>query len=148
MSRDTAGPPLRLRILIAAVLALCGLGLTATDYLTTEGGSRDTAQNRAAEAGIAASVDTMFVRYGIAMSDLKTWRATAGGRPTGRIEQRVSVGPRFLSVEFNHELNLRLGPLGAHVVATEKTRDNIVTMHIVRDGTTVRSIAFVTDPGR
>jgi hypothetical protein len=34
------------------------------------------------------------------------------------------------------------------VIATERTKENSVTMHIVRGGTTVRSITLVTDTGR
>jgi hypothetical protein len=39
-----------------------------------------------------------------------------------------------------------LAPFGAHVVGTERTRENTVTMHIVWAGTTVRSMAFVLSP--
>jgi hypothetical protein len=142
-------PFLRKRLVLAGVLAACALVLTAAGagggpsvLPETEPGIRQ------AETGIAAAIDSLLAQEGISGAEVKTWRATAAGKPTGRIEQRVTVGRSFLSISFNHALGLRVAPFGARVVGSEKTREQVVTMHIVRGRATIRSIAFVTDAGR
>jgi len=93
----------------------------------------------------AAIVDSLLGRYGVDRDGIRTWAAKAGGEPTGRIEEHIPVPASFRSLEFNHALARRLAPLGMSVVATERSRDNAVTMHIVRGGVTIRSLAFAPD---
>lgn len=149
MTGGLAEPAVRKRLVAAGVLAVCALLLTAAGAGAGSPAAPGTdAENRRAETGIAAALDSLLAQEGVVAADVRTWRATAAGRPTGRIEQRVTVGRAFLSISFNHALGLRLSPFGARVVGTEKTREQIVTMHIIRDGATIRSISFVTDAGR
>jgi hypothetical protein len=75
---------------------------------------------------------------------MKTWRIQIPG--AYRVESRLTVPVGFASLEFNHRLNLALAPLDARVVATERARDGVVTMHCVRNGVTVRSLTFLPDP--
>jgi hypothetical protein len=106
------------------------------------------AARQAAEARIGAALDSLLLRYDVPRGEIRTWRPSVAGKPAARLDSRVLVGPAFLSVNFNHDLNRRLAGTGAHVVATERSKDRTVTMHIVRGGATMRSIAFVTDPER
>ena len=143
-------PPLRRRLVIASGLALCAILLTAAG-LITGGGSRPfetPAGRKAAEAGIAAAIDSLCHLYAIDARLVRTWKASAAGEPTGRIEEKIPVDPGFRSLEFNHALAARVAPFGAGVVATERSKENSVTMHVVRGGATIRSLWFVPDAGR
>jgi len=149
MMTALSDPALRVRLLVAGVLAVCALLLSAAGTGTGSPGVRGTeAERRSAESGIAAALDSLMAEDGITAADVRTWRATAAGKPTGRIEQRVTVGRAFLSLDFNHGLGIRVAQFGARVVGTEKTREQIVAMHIIRGGRTIRTVSFVTDAGR
>jgi hypothetical protein len=149
MTGGFAEPFLRKRLVVAGILAACALLLTVAGAGAGSSALPETESAiRRAETGIAAALDSLLAQEGISSADVKTWRATADGKPTGRIEQRVTVGRSFLSISFNHALGLRVASFGARVVGSEKTREQVVTMHIVRGRATIRSIAFVTDAGR
>jgi hypothetical protein len=149
MSGSTIPGAVRTRLIIAAILALGAAVLTGMDTLK---GSRQKvesgAKKEAAVEAIEGVVDTLLSQYGFVKTDVRTWYATPGGARTGRKVQRVVIGQGFLSILFNHELDARVAPFGAHVVATEHSREEIVTMHIVRGGATIRSITFATDGAR
>ena len=136
------------RLALAGGLALCALLLTAAEVITRGGvPAGGEAPRRTAEARIAATIDSLLPQFGIAPGSARTWKATAAGGPTGRTEQKVSVPPAFRSLEFNHALASAIARVGAGVVAVERSKDNSVTMHIVRGGMTIRSIRFVTQSG-
>jgi hypothetical protein len=142
-------PGLRKRLVSASVLAILALLLTAAGVIG--GGAPrpvNAAARHAAESGIAAVLDSLFPSFGIDPRTVRSWKATAAGGPTGRIESRIQVAPGFRSLEFNHALAGRIAPFGAGVVATERSKENTVTMHIVREGTTIRSLSFVPEPVR
>ena len=142
-------PPLRGRIMIAFALALCAILLTAAGLIMRGSVPSETpGGRRAAEAGIAAAIDSLCPLYAIDARGIRSWKTTAGGKPTGRIEEKIPVDPGFRSLEFNHALAVRIAPFGAGVVATERSKENSVTMHIVRGGATIRSLWFVPDAGR
>jgi hypothetical protein len=141
--------PLGTRLAIASGLALCALLLTAAEL--AGGGSPRTetpAGRRAADAAVTAAIDSLCPLFGVDASLARTWKASAAGVQTGRIEERIPVPPGFRSLEFNHALAVRIAPLGAGIVATERSKENSVTMHVVRGGTTIRSISFVPEAGR
>lgn len=95
------------------------------------------------QADVQAAIDTLLRRHGIPESSVRTWRVLTPDRHPLRVEQRIGVPRDFLSLVFNNELNLRLRVHGAHIVATERSRESTVTMHVVRKGRTIRSIMFV-----
>jgi hypothetical protein len=137
------------RLAIASGLALCALALTAAGQFTG-GNSRGISHSarREAEEGIVRTVDSLCTLYGIDRGLIRTWKATAAGEPTGRIEEKIPVAAGFRSLEFNHALASGIARFGAGVVATERSKENSVTMHIVCGGVTVRSLSFVPDAGR
>jgi hypothetical protein len=132
---------------IAATLGAISLLLFVGDRFT---GPRDEQSLRAVPAedtaGIQEVIDTLLLRYGVNRALVKMWRVTTPDKTPVRIEQRIPVQADFLSLVFNHDLNRRLAPFGAHVIATERTKENTITMHIVRGGMTIRSMAFVLQP--
>ncbi len=88
-------------------------------------------------------VDTLLARYGIQPDWIRTWQVQSPQRAFFRTERRVYVPPEFISVNFNHDLSSALTPYGARVVATERSKENTVTVHIKQDETIIESIAFV-----
>jgi len=149
MTPPVLSPGLRRRLVIASGLALCALALTAAALMTAGNARAESpGARRAAGAGIARTIDSLYTIYGIDRGLVRTWKATAAGEPTGRIEEKIPVGPGFRSLEFNHALASGIAPFGAEVVATERSKENSVTMHIVCGGMTVRSLSFVPDTPR
>ena len=59
-----------------------------------------------------------------------------------RIEQRIPVPREFPTLIVNYRLQELLEPAGARVFGTERTKDGVVTLHILAGGITVRSLAF------
>jgi len=150
MTDPGVAPPLRLRLLVASGLAAVALVLTVAGLFGSTGSRQAEPESarRGAEAGIAAAIDSLCPVYGIDAGRIRSWKATAAGSPTGRIESRIPVPAGFRSLEFNHALASRIAPLGAGVVATERSKENSVTMHVVRGGVTIRSLSFVPDAVR
>ena len=149
----TDRPPegvLRRRMILAALLGAAALILFLIERLVMPVSAGAPAAAIAAggeQAAFQEAIDTLLIRHGIARSSVRTWRVLSIDKKPIRLEQRVAVPREFRSLVFNAELKERLGPLGAHVVATERTREQTVTVHIVHRGMTVRSIAFVTTAG-
>lgn len=141
---------LKVRLIAAGILAACAITLAVAERMIATRGAEDEtpAARQAAEARIAGSLDSLLARYGVPKAGVRTWRPVVARKPSARLESRVNVGPDFLSVNFNHDLSRRVAGAGAHVVASEKSKERTVTMHIVRGGATIRSIAFVTDTER
>jgi hypothetical protein len=84
----------------------------------------------------------MFNRYGISRSSVRTWNVLSADRKPLRVVQQIRVSREFPSLIFNDQLQRLLEPVEARVFATERSRENIVTMHIVHHGQTLRSLAF------
>jgi len=149
MTSHPVPPPIRRRLKIASGLALCALFLTGAGLFTRGSVRQETPAGRqAAETGIAAAIDSLCPLYGIDARSIRSWKATAAGGPTGRIEEKIPVAPGFRSLEFNHALAGSIARFGATVVATERSKENSVTMHIVRSGATIRSLWFVPEADR
>lgn len=132
-----------LTCLLAAAAAVLGLSLGTLPGVP--GARSRRAPTNEETAAIGAVVDSLLTRNGIDPSRLATWKVQIPG--AHRVVSRLRVPPDFFTLEFNHQLNLALEPVGARVVATERAGDGTVSMHCVRGGLTVRSITFVPDPG-
>jgi hypothetical protein len=143
MSGDWTDPSVRWRGFAAGALALMACILAVATF--GPGSTGNAAPRVNVEQRIGAALDTLFARENITPANVKSWRATASGKPTGRLAQRVTVGRSFLSLKFNHDLSTMVSLLGVRVVAVEKTKEETVSMHIICGGVTVRSVAFVTE---
>jgi hypothetical protein len=131
------------RIAVVIVLALVAVILYALDThpaaLMARGRERP---SPSLNEGIQAAVDSMFNRYGISRSSVRTWNVLSADRKPLRVVQQIRVSREFPSLIFNDQLQRLLEPVEARVFATERSRENIVTMHIVHHGQTLRSLAF------
>jgi hypothetical protein len=142
----------RIRILIAALLSACALVLVLANRvqenisakkrpsqlqtIRTLGGSESLAE-------IDATIDTMLVQRGIELSKVKKWQVLTREKRFLRIERRVLVPRDFLTLNLNLDLHRRLSQYGAQAVATERTKESIVTIHVKRNGFIIQSIGFV-----
>ena len=138
---------LRLRLIVAGFLSLGVVVLFAANRVADKSAARRsaTAVNEARGLeGIAAAVDTVLRRYGIPPGSVKTWRVSTVDKRFSRVERRINVPPEFISLNFNLDLNRELDRYDARVIATERTKESAVTIHIVLDGKTIESITFIT----
>jgi hypothetical protein len=94
-------------------------------------------------ARVNSVVDTLLDRYQIESEWVKSWSVLTSERKFIREERRVYVPPRFISLDFNHDLSTALEHLGVRVIATERTRESTVSMHIISNGVIIESIGFV-----
>jgi len=92
---------------------------------------------------IDTAIDTLLNRYQIENRWVKSWNVLTPDRRFIRSERRAYVPPRFISLDFNHDLSGELAKFGARVIATERTKESTVSMHVVVDGMIVETIVFV-----
>ncbi|HCV42361.1 MAG TPA: hypothetical protein DGH68_02670 [Bacteroidetes bacterium] len=131
---------------VVAMLAVVALMLFALDK-STDRTSRLSAgkqvPSRPSLNQIDVVIDTLFNRYQIDARGAKSWSVFARDKRFIRKERRVYVPPQFISLDFNHDLSRQLSDFNARVVATERTKESTVAMHIVSDGMVVETITFV-----
>jgi hypothetical protein len=140
---------LRGRLIVAGILALAGIGLTVADRLMAAGHNvivNDFAAAHASSTQINADVDALLGQYSIEPKAINSWRVLTPDKKFLRLEQRIVVPHEFASVEFNHKLSQLILPRGARVAATERSKENVVTMHVVNDGVIIRTIVFAMRP--
>ncbi|MER3524319.1 MAG: hypothetical protein C4326_09695 [Ignavibacteria bacterium] len=95
---------------------------------------------------IEAVVDRALRAHRIEPRAVKTRRVTVGNQGMVRVERRVAVSTSFNPLALQHDLSSALEPLGASVIATERSIDKSVAMHIKKDGMIIESLAFVPTP--
>jgi hypothetical protein len=136
---------LKRRLMIVGILALVGVGLSVTDRLVGAGMNilvNDFASAHATDAQINPAIDAVLGHYSIEPKSVTTWRVITPDKKFLRLEQRIVVPYDFASVQCNHELSQQLFPFGARVAATERSREKVVTMHIISHGVIIRTISF------
>jgi hypothetical protein len=149
-------PGLRIRVILAILLACCAVLLVLLNVATEKIGQRagrgratavrTVSAEDAALVGINSVVDTLLARYQIDRRSVKSWYVQTADKRNIRLERRVIVPSDFLSVKFNLDLNRMVSAYDARAVATERTKESTVTMHIIRNKMIVQTIAFVMQP--
>ena len=143
MSGGTERSPDNFRLGIVVVLAVAAVLMYILDTRSDQGMAREREQvPPSARTGVQTAVDSMLNLYGIPRSSVRTWNVLSNDRRPIRVAQQIEVPRAFPSLVFNARLQRMLEPMDAHVFATERSRDNIVTMHIVWHGQTIRSLTF------
>ena len=138
----TTGLPRRLRILsilgsAGAILVLVRLLLPGS--AATEGGSLG---GPAFDRELHAALDSLMGVYGIAAGGVRTRTIKDDDGTVFRSEQRIDVPVEFAALRFNYDLATRLHRAGARVVGTERVRERLTSLHVVRDGSTVWTLQF------
>jgi len=149
MTSENDSSRLRNRLIIAGILAAAGVALSLVDHVAGAGTGKvanDFAAAHAGSAQINAAVDAVLDRFAIVPKSITSWKVLTPDRRLLRLEQRIVVPHDFPTVECNHELSQRVLPLGGRVAATERSREKVVTMHIVSHGEVIRTIAFAMRP--
>ncbi|MFN0159469.1 MAG: hypothetical protein ACKVRP_15515 [Bacteroidota bacterium] len=135
--------PSRTKLILAAALAVVAAVLFLLDATLPASIDQRAEIVRGQLPDINTAVDTLLARHGIGRERVKTWQVQTPDKKFIRVERRVYVPPEFVSVKFNHDLNRMMRDFGALAVATERTKENTVTMHIKKDERIIESITFV-----
>ena len=136
----------RWRLVAVAMLLVGALVLFMANRVTEKIAARaeqKEAHARPLLAEVNTIVDTLLNRYRIEDKWIKSWSVFTPDKKFVRQERRVYVPPRFIALDFNHDLSSSLVHLGVRVIATERTRESSVSMHIINKGMIVESIGFV-----
>lgn len=89
-----------------------------------------------------AALDSLMEVYAIDRRAVRTKTVSLPEGPALRIEQRIEISEEFVALRFNHDLATRLRPTGARVVGTERVRERLTALHVVRGGSTVWTLQF------
>ena len=92
---------------------------------------------------LVAAIDSLLELHGIDRRGVRTRSIALPGGTALRTEQRIDVPDDFVSLQFNHEMATRLRRTGARVIGTERVREGLTSLHIVRGGATVWTLQFV-----
>lgn len=137
---------IRWRLVVVAMLAVGSLLLFMANRITEKierKAAQKVTQARPLLASVNEVIDTLLERYRIERTWIKSWSVLTPSRKFIREERRVYVPPRFISLDFNHDLSRELAKYDLHVVATERTKESTVSMHIINDRMIIESITFV-----
>lgn len=97
---------------------------------------------------IDEAVRGLLARYNISQKAIRSKKIASAGGTHVRVERRVHVSDTFDMLGFNRDLKNAVDPLGAAVVATERSDDGSVAVHVKKDGAIIRSIVFIVDKSR
>lgn len=96
----------------------------------------------AAAPDLQTAVRQSLLKHGIDLKSVRTRQVKSSEGTFSRAELRVTVPATFSTLSFNYDLSREVALLGATVVATEKSEDKSVTMHVRKDGVIHQSIIF------
>lgn len=140
---------LRRRLIIAGILAAVAVALTIADGLARSAAPsivNDFASAHTSSGPIDEAINAVLARYKIVPKSVNSWRVLTPDKKLLRVEQRIDVPPDFPGVEFNHRLNQEILRFGARVAATERSKEKVVTMHILNRGVIIRTMSFAMRP--
>ena len=141
------------RLIVAGLLVIGALILIPATRLADRSGKLEKARrgssrqivhaSQSVQKEIDAVIDTLLARYRIEKEWVKSWQVQIPEKGFRRSERRVFVPPDFISLSFNLDLNRMLADCGARAIASERTKESIVTMHVVKEGTVLETLSFV-----
>jgi hypothetical protein len=137
---------LKSRLLIVGALAAATVVLLLSMRVRDKVEDRtllDEANARPLLQAIDARVDSLLDRYTIQQAWRKSWIVTTPGKKFIRKERRITVPSRFVSLDFNHDLSRELSGVSARLIASERTKESTVSMHIMVDDMIVETLVFV-----
>jgi len=137
---------LKSRLLIIGALAAATVVLLLSMRVRDKVEDRtllDEANARPLLQAIDARVDSLLDRYNIQQAWRKSWIVTTPSKKFIRKERRITVPSRFVSLDFNHDLSRELSGVSARLIASERTKESTVSMHIMVDDMIVETLVFV-----
>jgi len=133
------------RIMVAGLLAACALMLVMANIVAENKARRAVTavpMSQASLREIDKVIETLLNRFQIDRSKITSRNVQTPDTKLFRVERRVLVSPDFASLRLVQQLNQLVAPFGARAVATERTAENRVTVHVIRDRVIIQSIAF------
>lgn len=144
---NTMDPGVRVRVILASLLAASAVLLILLNTLQGRIEERRRTTDESVQ-NILLSIDRTIGRelrsHGIDNSRVRARNIVTPDRSFMRVERTVVIPDDFVTVSFNRDLNEALGVLGARAVATERTRGDIVSIHVIREGTVIQSLILHT----
>jgi hypothetical protein len=141
-------PALRKRTLLAGLLAASAIVLSLLNLASEKAQQRrEMSSDRSdAVAAMDAAVDSLLQEFHVDPRSVRTRQIRIEGNDAIRQERHVHVSPDFVSLEFNRTLGRVMERYGAHVIATERSREGKVLLHILYRGTIVRTLVLTYEP--
>ena len=141
-------PGIRGRVLLAGLLAASAALLLllniASDRIDER--RRDPSNpSGGVAASIDAVVDSLLSEFHVHPRTVQSRPIHSAGKGPIRVERHVTVPPEFISLEFNRTLGRILEQYGAHVIATERSREGKVMLHIMFRGEIIRTLVLTTE---
>lgn len=136
-----------MRVIVAGLLVVSAVVLFVANRASEKSAARRAMaveKEASISGGIDRAIDIVLRRHGIPPNKVKSWQMYTVDKRFTRTERRVTVPPEFISLDFNLDLSRELDRYNARVVATERTKESFVIIHIVVDGKTIESINFIT----
>lgn len=132
---------INVRLVVLAIVLVIAVPLIV--LLISNRAASPAETSMAVAPSVEVVIQKLLLRYQIDDKSIKTRKVASGDGKFVRIERRVVVAPEFNAMSFNHELNNAVALLGANAMATEKSEDKTVTVHVKKSGVIVESIIFV-----
>jgi hypothetical protein len=136
----------RWRLIAIVILLVGGLVLFMANQVTEkikEKAKQTEVHERPLLAEVNSVIDTLLDQYKIDDKWMRSWSVFTPDKKFVREERRIYVPPRFISLDFNHDLSRALAHMGVRVIATERTRESTVSMHIISKGVIIETLGFV-----
>jgi hypothetical protein len=130
----------RIRLIAVGILIVIGLLLAAAIGLRDVGTSPSGDQ---INFHLDTAVKTVLVQFGIDEQSVRNRSITSASGSFVRMEKRILVKPDFPTLGFNRALREAVAERGASVVASEKSDDKSVTLHVKTNGAIVLSIVLI-----
>lgn len=92
---------------------------------------------------IESVVSRLLIRYQVDGKAIRARKVLSGDGKFSRVERRIFVAPEFNTLSFNHDLYQAVSEFGATAIASEKSEDKSVAMHIKKDGVIVETLVFL-----
>lgn len=146
MRAKTLSNAVRLRVVAAVMLVVSALVLFMANRVTEkieQKSSLREVQLRPLLQQVNEVVDTLLDRFQVDRTWVTSWNVFTRDKRFIRQERRVYVPSKFVSLDFNHDLARGLSPYGVRVIASERTREMSVSMHMIHEGMVIESITFV-----
>lgn len=132
---------INVRLAILAVILVIAVPLIA--LMISNRAANPTETSMAVAPSVEVVIRKLLLRHQVDDKSIRTRKVPSVDGKFVRIERRVAVMPDFNAMSFNHELNNAVAELGAIAIATEKSEDKTVTVHVKKNGVIVQSIIFV-----
>lgn len=101
------------------------------------------AQNQPLLKEVNLIIDSLLGCYQIDPKWIKSWNVLTPDKKFIREEHSIFVPSDFISLDFNHDLSRELAKYDVQVVATERTKESTVSMHIISNKMVIESLSFV-----